>query len=382
MQFKDIIGHEEIKKQLIDTVRENRVSHAQLFTGPEGNGGLALAVAYAQYLNCTDRLDDDSCGVCGNCRKYQKYIHPDLHFSYPFFAKNKVSTAKDYIATWREALLEQPYLSMDDWRAVCEVDNKQANINIAEAHDIIKKLSLKSYEAAYKVLIMWLPEYLEKEGNALLKLIEEPPSNTLFILVSEQPDRILSTILSRTQLVKIRPYRTHEVTQYLQSFGELDAGQAEDIALLSEGNLSAAKMWLREKQPAPYFQLMVQWLRYIVSDSGKSLIGYTEEKLSRLGRENQKSFFRYMLQMMRAAVLTQAGVEHVQSLPEEQRQFVRKFTSLFSLDQLSAVIERLEQAIYHIERNSNTKLLFLDLSLQLVLILKYNTFRVKADSII
>jgi DNA polymerase-3 subunit delta' len=199
MRFKDIIGQEAIKQRLINSVNENRVSHAQLFLGPEGSGSLALAVAYAQYLSCEDKQTDDSCGVCSSCRKYQKLMHPDLHFSYPFFAKHKDDTALTYIEQWRDAFTANPYLSLDIWRGYLEAENKQANINIAECHQIIKKLSFKPFESAYKILILWLPEYLDKEGNALLKVIEEPQPNTLFLLVAQNQDQILNTILSRTQ---------------------------------------------------------------------------------------------------------------------------------------------------------------------------------------
>src|SRR5690606_1314323 len=190
MRFKEIVGHQSIKEQLVNTVKNNRVSHAQLFLGPEGSGSLALAVAYAQYINCENRLENDSCGQCPSCRKYDKLIHPDLHFSYPFFAKGAEDVATNYIESWRQAFLSNPYLGLDHWRQQLEAGNKQANINIAEAHDIIKKLSLKAFEAEYKVLIMWLPEYLDIQGNALLKLIEEPPAKTLFLLVAENQDKI------------------------------------------------------------------------------------------------------------------------------------------------------------------------------------------------
>ena len=381
MQFKDIQGHEDIKARLIGTVRENRVSHAQLFFGPEGNGGLALAIAYAQFLNCTSRSEEDSCGECGNCRKYQKYIHPDLHFSYPFFAKHREDTAATYIQTWREALQKNPYLGMDDWRAHSEVENKQANINIAEAHDIIKKLSLKAFEAEYKVLIMWLPEYLDKQGNALLKLIEEPPEKTLFLLVSENMDRILTTILSRTQLVKIHPYPSTVVAAYLRQEFDLTNEQVEEIALMSEGNMTLAQRFAAELEE-PFFEIMVQWLRYCVTDSGKSLITFCESELAGLGRENQKSFLRYTLSIMRAAVLEKSGAGAIQPLSGRAKDFVRKFSANYSLDQMEEMISQLEESIFHIERNANAKLLFLDLSLRLVLLFKYNTFRQKADSII
>lgn len=381
MQFKEITGHHEIKLRLLDTVENNRVSHAQIFLGPEGNGGLALAIAYAQYINCTDRQDQDSCGQCASCRKYNKYIHPDLHFSYPFFAKHKDDTAVTFINTWRTALQKNPYLSLDDWRASCDVDNKQANINIAEAHDIIKKLSLKTYEAPYKVLIMWLPEYLDKQGNALLKLIEEPPEKTIFLLVAENTDKILNTILSRTQLLKINAYGSDAIKTYLKQNFELSEQRIEEIALISDGNISRARHLAEEKEE-PYFDTMVQWLRYCATDSGKALIEFCDKELAGLGRENQKSFLLYTIQIMRTVLMNKEGLGRLTPLPAGQETFAQKFGERYSVEHIEAVTEMLDESFYHIERNANAKLLFLDLSLRLILLFKYNTFRRKADSII
>ncbi|MBV8390171.1 MAG: hypothetical protein JO080_10265, partial [Mucilaginibacter sp.] len=230
MQFKHIAGQQVVKQRLINTVKDNRVSHAQLFLGPEGSGSLALAVAYAQYLSCEDRQPDDSCGVCASCRKYQKLMHPDLHFSYPFFAKDKNDTALTFIEQWREAFLANPYLSLDVWRSYLDAENKQANINIAECHQIIKKLSLKPFESQYKILILWLPEYLDKEGNSLLKIIEEPQPNTLFLLVAQNQDQILNTILSRTQLVKIPAPGYDEIKEFLMSRHHQTEEAAAEVA--------------------------------------------------------------------------------------------------------------------------------------------------------
>jgi DNA polymerase-3 subunit delta' len=240
MQFKDIIGQEATKQRLINSVNENRVSHAQLFLGPEGAGALALAVAYAQYLSCEDKQPDDSCGVCSSCRKYQKLMHPDLHFSYPFFAKHKDDTALTFIEQWRDAFTTNPYLSLDIWRGYLDADNKQANINIAECHQIIKKLSFKPFESVYKILILWLPEYLDKEGNALLKVIEEPQPNTLFLLVAQNQDQILNTILSRTQLIKIPCLNYEDIKGELIHKHHQTETAAAEIAYLSNGNMTEA----------------------------------------------------------------------------------------------------------------------------------------------
>ncbi|WP_257669341.1 DNA polymerase III subunit [Parapedobacter tibetensis] len=380
MLFKEIIGQQQAKRHLINTVRENRVSHAQLFLGPEGSGSLALAVAYAQYINCENKQADDSCGACASCRKYGKLIHPDLHFSYPFFAKHKEDTAATYADEWRKAFLGNPYLGLDFWRNQLDAENKQANINIAEAHHIIKKLSFKVFESEYKVLIMWLPEYLDTQGNALLKLIEEPPAKTLFLLVAENQDKILNTIISRTQLVKINRLDTDSVSKYLISAQQLGEHQATEIAFISDGNIQQAITLLGEDTKG-HFDLMIRWLRHCVTDAGPSLIKTCEEELSKLGRENQKSFLLYTINMMRQVVLLKERMPQLVHLPSAELDFAQKFSKHYRLDQIEPAIDLFEKAHYHIERNANPKILFLDLSLQLVLIFKYQTIHQLADSI-
>ncbi|MDM1047403.1 MULTISPECIES: ATP-binding protein [Sphingobacterium] len=372
MQFKRIIGHQALKQQLVSTVKENRVSHAQLFLGPEGSGSLALAVAYAQYINCEDKQDDDSCGKCASCIKYEKLIHPDLHFSYPFFAKKADETATTYMEEWRTAFLANPYLSLTHWRGQLEAENKQANINIAEAHDIIKKLSLKSFEAEYKVLIMWLPEYLDTQGNALLKLIEEPPAKTLFLLVAENQDKILNTIISRTQLVKVNKLSHDELTSYLIEEKHINSDRANEIAFIADGNIQEAIDQLAEEANA-HFDLLIRWFRFIVTDSGLNIIQLCEEELSKFGRENQKIFLIYSINVLRQIVLMQNGASDMLFLKGQELDFVKKFAEITSLEQLTEAIDLLEKTHYSVERNANPKILFLDLSLQLVLLFKYKT---------
>lgn len=370
MQFKDIIGHHAVKAHLIRTVQDNRVSHAQLFLGPEGSGSLALAVAYAQYINCEQKSENDSCGTCSSCRKYQKLIHPDLHFSYPFFASGEKDVATTYLEEWRKAFLGSPYMGLDYWRHQLEAGNKQANINIAEAHDIIKKLSLKAFEAEYKVLIMWLPEYLNTQGNALLKLVEEPPEKTLFLLVAENQDRILNTIISRTQLVKIPKLPHEDVTQYLVEAKSMTAERANEIAFIADGNVQAA-LDLLEEDTNPYFDLLINWLRFIVTDSGLNIIRFCEEDFPKLGRENQKNFLLYTVNVFRQILLTQEGLSQLVLLQGKELDFVQKFSENYHREQLEPAIGLLEKTHYKVERNANPKILFLDLSLQLVLIFKY-----------
>jgi len=372
MQFKKIIGQESIKQQLIQTVAENRVSHAQLFLSCDGSGALPMAIAYAQYINCLNKTAEDSCGECSSCRKYERYIHPDLHFSYPFFAAKDVKIAVDVLEEWRSMLLEDAYFDMDIWRSKLSAENKQANINIAECHDIIKKLSYKAFEGDTKVLIMWLPEYLDKEGNSLLKIIEEPPANTLFILVANNQEQILSTLLSRTQIVKIPKLDYAIVESYLmQEFG-LSEHQATEYSFLADGNLIEAKQLVAsiQNENADRF---AEWLRMGYGNKVLDMTGFVEQ-IAGWGRENQKNFLKYGISFMRECSLLISGADELVKLPVSALQTAQKLSKhVLDLSMADAIISELEKAHYHIERNANPKILFLDVSLQLVKIIKFKT---------
>jgi len=369
MQFKQIIGQEAVKQRLINTVKENRVSHAQLFLGPEGSGSLALAVAYAQYISCEDQQTDDSCGVCSSCRKYQKLAHPDLHFSYPFFAKESKDTSLTFIEQWREAFLANPYLGLDSWRSYLDAENKQANINIAECHQIIKKLSFKPFESAYKILILWLPEYLDKEGNALLKIIEEPQPNTVFLLVAQNQDQILNTILSRTQLVKIPALGYNDIKNSLVTNNHQSELAASEIAYLSNGNMTEALAMLGQEDKG-YHTLFVHWLRLCYGNKGPEIFPFVD-RAAKLGRENQKNFLRYGVNFIRECCLIMAGAGSLVHLPPNELETAQKMTNVMSLAMAEAISSELEKAHYHVERNANPKILFLDVSLQIIKILSF-----------
>jgi len=372
MQFKDIVGQEEIKRQLVQTVAENRVSHAQLFLSAEGTGALPLAIAYAQYINCLNKSASDSCGLCSSCRKYERYIHPDLHFSYPFFASKDVKIAVDVLDEWRTMMLADPYMDMDIWRAQLNAENKQANINIAECHDIIKKLSYKAFEAETKVLIMWLPEYLEKEGNSLLKIIEEPPANTLFLLVANNQEHILSTLLSRTQIVKIPKLSFEIVENYLMGRHNLSEDQAAAYSFLADGNLIEAKA-LAAHAHNDNAEIFAEWLRMGYGNRVPDLMGFVDQAAS-WGRENQKNFLKYGISFLRECSLILSDAESLVKLPARALDTANKLSKhVLDLNMASAIITELEQAHYHIERNANPKILFLDVSLRLVRIIKFKT---------
>ncbi|RZK50675.1 MAG: hypothetical protein EOO99_00440 [Pedobacter sp.] len=372
MQFKEIIGQQAVKALLVQNVKENRVSHAQLFLGDEGSGALPLAIAYAQYINCLNKQGSDSCGICASCRKYEKLIHPDLHFSYPFFASKDVKSALAVLPEWRNMVLEDAYFNLSIWQNKLSAEKKQANINRAECHEIIKKMSLKAFEADVKVVIMWLPEYLENDGNVLLKLLEEPPENSLFLLVSQQRDAILPTILSRTQLLKIPKLSDDEIKGYLSQNFSLTDAQIESYGYLADGNLIEAKL-MATSSVNSHFQTFTDWLRLGFRNDGLALMNFSEE-LAGWGRESQKNFLRYGIHFLRECALILNGAEELVKLPPEALEVAKNLsTKVLNTASIEALVSELDKACFHVERNANAKILFLDVSLQIVKIIKFNS---------
>ena len=364
MLFKDIPGQQAVKKRLINSVNEARISHAQLFLGPEGSVSLALALAYAQYISCLEKLPDDSCGKCSACTKYQKLIHPDLHFSYPFITKASAETSVNYIKEWRNAIAENPFMGIDQWMEYLDAENKQPNINIAECHAIIQKLVLKSFEAEYKIILIWLPEYLGAAGNSLLKLIEEPPAKTLFILIAQNYEQILATILSRTQLIKIPKLADEELKAYLIDNG-CPQEKAGRIAYLANGNIAAAQQLLAEDDD-DLESLFIQWFRLCYGRKGVEINDWIEQVANaRFGRENQKSLLRFGLQVVRDCLMV--NLDQTSIVKFESKHFeLTKLANNINFENAPLIIKGFEQAIYHIERNANPKIMFLDLSIQMM----------------
>lgn len=371
MQFSEIVGQKEVKGQLIRTVAENRVSHAQLFLGPEGSGNFALALAYAQYISCLKRSENDSCGTCASCRKYAKLIHPDLHFSYPFFRGGEKEDGMPDLEEWRELVLTNPYFSLDEWRERLDAQNKQPNINKAECMNILHRLSLKPFESDYKVMIIWLPEYLKNEGNRLLKTLEEPAEKTLIILVAQSQDQLLNTIVSRTQLVKIPALSQAEIREYLLRTKDISESKAAETAYLSEGNLTTALNFLKEEDK-DNFRLFSGWMRMTFADRGPSIFEFVEEA-SKIGRESQKNLLKYGISLIRECIMVLSEANELVHLPTAELDFVANFSRQLDFAKAEALINEMDKAHYHIERNANPKILFLDVSLQFVKILKFNT---------
>lgn len=363
MKFADIIGQQGLKQQLIHTIKEGRVSHAQLFLGPEGSGKLPLAIAYAQYLNCKSPSEEDSCGICSSCQKYNKLIHPDLHFSFPIVNKGtdaEKNSCAAHMKDFREAFLADPYMSYNDWMVAHGAENKQGNISKFECYDIISKLGLAPFEAGFKVLIMWLPEYLRDAGNVLLKIIEEPPQNTLFILVAERQEMLLSTISSRTQLVKVPRLLVEDLAMHLENQFELDPKTAQSVAMLSEGNARLAREMLGHEVSINE-QLFMDFMRLTFAGKGTEILEWIE-KTNELGREGQKNLLQYGLHILRECFLMRFGSAKLLRLKGAELDFVTKFSAFINEQNVSEFNRIFNEGSYYIERNANARLVFHNLA--------------------
>lgn len=362
MHFREVAGHTELKKGLIEGVSAGRIPHAQLFLGPEGSGNLALAFAYAQYISCTDKTPDDSCGACNSCRKYNQMVHPDLHFSFPFITdpKEKDETCSDvYITQWRSTFLANPYLNLFDWMAALKAEDKQPNINSFEARKIIKKLSLKAFESYFKVLIMWLPEFLGPQSNILLKLIEEPPLNTIFLLCANNEDRLLPTIISRTQLVKCKPYLQTEIADWLVINKNVETELAGNIAVMASGNIHKA-IELSGEVSYTQFENFRNWLNVCVRGNYNDVQKWVDSVVEN-GKDSIKAFAQYALFVMRARLVSAYNIGGNQ-LTEQELELVQKFAARFPEKNVEIAYRELNNVLFGIERNGNPKFILVNLT--------------------
>jgi DNA polymerase III subunit delta' len=365
MLFSDLIGQQDVRKHLVEMIRYNRLSHALLFAGKEGSGALPLAIAFSQYIMCESPQESDSCGVCAACKKASDLVHPDIHFSYPVIPKKPgdkpVST--DYISEWREFITQYPYGNVYDWLQFIGAENKQGNITAQECNEIIHKLSLKSFESDFKVLVMWMPEYLEKEGNKLLKLIEEPPVNTIFILVAENESMVLPTIVSRTQLVRVPPVAIEAIEQQLMLKAKVTKEQARQIATVSGGNYRES-LQILQHAGEDWQSLLRDWLNAIMKSGPVAQVKWIEE-MSKHGREKQKQFLRYFNHLLGQAIKMQVleGIEL--PIPENEKDFALRLNKMAGIEQQRAMIDELDKYSFYIERNANAKMLFHALTIRL-----------------
>lgn len=368
MRFVDVPGQAVVKENLLGMISHNRLSHALLFLGKEGSGALQLAIALAQYLVCEkntgNSVEADSCGTCPSCKKANALIHPDIHYSFPTITAKNIDKPKcsDFITEWRSFVAQLPYGNAYDWLQSLSTENKQGNITVHECEDIIRKLNLKSFESGYKILIQWMPEYLGAAGNKLLKLIEEPPANTLFIFVAEEEARILPTILSRTQMVKINRLETREIQDWLVTNQSVPREKAEQVAPMAQGNMREALQLLRDADE-DWQEILRDWLNAILKNGPAAQAKWVEET-SKLGREKHKQFLAYFIHLLSGSVHL-AHLGNADELPEKEKDFAVRLLKLASTEQLQAVVNELDKCIYYIERNANPKMLFMALTIKI-----------------
>ena len=394
MLFSEVIGQEALKKQLVHLVEQKRLSHALLFAGPEGAGALPLAIAFAQYIvslpannegavadlfgaASTEVKEDvfyrpDQIENLPAYHRASKLMHPDLHFSFPSITEKpgQKNLSANYIEEWREFIMGYPYGNVFDWLQFIKAENKQGNISADECAEVIKKLSFKSFESAYKVLVMWMPEYLGKEGNKLLKLIEEPPDNTIIILVAASEENILPTILSRCQFIKVPRLSSGDIEVALMKKGQIEKEKATQIASMSDGNYREA-LHLLQHSDADYLTQIREWLNAILKNGPVAQVKWVDET-SKMGREPQKQFLKYFNHLLEQSIrLKILGTDL--PLDPDLKDFALRINKIASVGQMEAIIQEIDKATYYIERNANPKMLFMALGIKFYHIIQNKT---------
>ena len=373
--FKDIIGQTAVVDRLRRSVDENKLAHALLISGPQGNGKLPIAVALANYLLCGSGCGD-ACGACPACVKLSKYIHSDLHFVFPVKKKKSGSgdsapVSDDYIAEWRELLLKNPYFSYDDWLAKLDVDNQQPMIYERESGEILHKLSMQSREGGWKVVIIWLPEKMKEScSNKLLKIIEEPPQKTLFLLVSEEPDKIIATILSRTQRIDVPRIAQADIENALVARYDLASGDAKVVAQQSAGNWAKAEEMLSvNEEKSLYLDLFMQLMRVAYARNIREMKAWSEQ-VAAMGRERQKRLLDYCQRMIRENFIMNFREDEMLYMSQDERNFSQRFSPFVNERNIFGIMEELSETQRHIEQNVNAKMVFFDMSLRMIVWIK------------
>lgn len=372
--FKEVIGQESVKQRLKQEVQEGRIPHAQLFCGPAGAGKLPIALAYARYLCCPHRTEDDACGTCPSCIKWEKLVHPDVHFLFPIVNKAKspkVSVCDDFLPQWRQQLTDSTYFNLQHWLNDIGAENKQAQIFAQESDEIIRKLSLKSSEGGYKVTLIWQAEKMNQTcANKLLKLLEEPPLNTVFLLISETPETILPTILSRTQRIHIPPIEGNSLATALQMKYGVTSGDSTAIAHIANGNLIKALETIHlNADNEMFFKLFVSLMRLSYQRKIKEMKEWSEQ-IAGMGRERQKSFLAYCQRMIRESFIYNFHCPELNYLNTEENQFSSRFAPFVNERNVWGIMEELSEAQVHIEQNVNARMVFFDFSLKMIVLLK------------
>ena len=371
MFFKDIIGQTEAKQRLIKEIQEGKIPHARLFCGGQGTGKLPLAIAYARYLSCEHPGATDACGNCPNCVKYNKLAHPDLHFAFPVIKlNNKDTVSDDFLTLWREMLQNTPYFNMNIWLEQMGAENQQAQIFVKESEEIVRKLSLKPSQGGYKIMIIWLPEKMNAEcSNKLLKLLEEPPAKTVFLLVSEEPDALLATIQSRTQRFKIPGIGDNDIaTTLVRKYG-IEEKAAVNIAHRSEGNwIKVLETIHTNEESKLFFELFVSLMRLAYQRKIREMKQWSET-LAAMGRERQKHFLAYAQRMIRENFVCNFSNSSIVYLNEEEQNFANRFAPYINERNVINIMDELSEAERHIGQNVNARMVFFDFALKMIVLL-------------
>ena len=362
MQFKTVFGQKRLKRELIKEVNEDRISHAQLFLGKSGYGGLPLALAFVQYLFCENKQENDSCGECSQCRKSTSLQHPDVHFSFPTVQAIS-KTTNPLLGDWRSQIKEEPYFSMNSWLKKIDPKERKPIIGKDESQEIIKKLALRSLEGGYKVMIIWMAEEMNLTcSNKLLKIIEEPPEKTIFLLIAESQDYILQTILSRTQIVKIPQLDWSEITEELKVNG---AKNIESIASRASGDILEARHLMRKNEKEDNNKDFVQLMRVCYKKNVLEMIAWSE-MISETSKENQKQFLKYALHMFRQSLLRNYTGDVITRVSGDEDAFLENFSQFITGNNIFNITTSFNDSYYHIERNANSKILFTHLCFQVM----------------
>jgi DNA polymerase-3 subunit delta' len=380
MQFAAIPGLPETKEKLLNAVKLNHLAHALLFHGPEGSANLTLALALASYLYCEAKTETDSCGTCGSCQRMNKLILPDLNFAFPVVASSKEDDGDDdgkeektdLLGHWRKFVLGQPYGNVHDFIYFNGFEKKQLNITKAAARKMIQTLSLMSFEGGYKIMLIWAPEYLHPSAaNALLKIIEEPPAKTIFLLVTSQADQLLTTILSRTQKILVRAFTDEEVSSHLVETGKCEAKAAAQIAMLADGNLREAYLLIDQVEDQTVRQLR-DWFRLCATKNLKELFLLSED-FHKADKESQKSLMLAGLNVTREILLKNLDLDHLLRTTDEDRTFINNISKkMLTEEHADKLYQTFNAAHYHLERNGNAKMIFTDLSMEILLMMSKN----------
>ena len=366
MKFSDIPGLEEEKNRLIDSFSSNKIHHAILFFGQKGSANLSLAFAFATYINCENKRDFDSCGNCSSCSKMEKLIHPDVNIIFPVAPTTKINkevVSDKFIESWRVSFFQNPYKNVDDWFEFYGFENKQPNISKDEARNIIKKLSLKPFESKFKINVLWLPEYLHTfTSNALLKILEEPPGQTLFFIVSNDYQKLLKTILSRVQIFKVPRFSDNEIKMYLSKYAEVSESEVDQAIYLSDGDLNQSEKLLMAPQSNDLNYVM-KWMRSCYSENYSDVNKQTDW-FSSLSKIRKRAFMTYSLKLMREAMVSIIDPS-LSRVSENESSFINKFKMTLEQKSLEKIIMLIDENIRFLDRNANAKILFLDLSIKI-----------------